>query len=94
MKARGDAAVIAPLLSVRYTCILCWFSARSEHGAPIKDLGDLGDPREADLAACTAPPLHQVEEVKDEAKHKDKKKKKVKEVKHEWVLLNKQKPIW
>jgi molecular chaperone HtpG len=30
-----------------------------------------------------------VEEIKDE-----KKKKKVKEVKHEWELINKQKPIW
>lgn len=38
----------------------------------------------------------QVEEVdeKKEAAKKDKKKKKVKEVKTEWSLLNKQKPIW
>ncbi|GIL50114.1 hypothetical protein Vafri_6423, partial [Volvox africanus] len=32
-----------------------------------------------------------VEEVKEE---KEKKKKKIKEIQHEWVLLNKQKPIW
>jgi hypothetical protein len=30
----------------------------------------------------------------EEAKPKEKKTKKIKEVKHEWVLLNKQKPIW
>jgi molecular chaperone HtpG len=38
-----------------------------------------------------------VEEVDDEdkdAKDKSKKKKKVKEVSHEWVQINKQKPIW
>eukprot|EP00252_Welwitschia_mirabilis_P016844 TRINITY_DN3743_c0_g1_i4.p1 TRINITY_DN3743_c0_g1~~TRINITY_DN3743_c0_g1_i4.p1 ORF type:complete len:708 (+),score=136.50 TRINITY_DN3743_c0_g1_i4:296-2419(+) len=35
-----------------------------------------------------------VEEVEDEDKDKSKKKKKVKEVSHEWVLVNKQKPIW
>lgn len=34
-----------------------------------------------------------VEDI-DESKSKDKKKKKIKEVKHEWSLLNKQKPIW
>jgi len=35
-----------------------------------------------------------VEEVDDDDKGKDKKKKKVKEVTHEWVQINKQKPIW
>eukprot|EP00252_Welwitschia_mirabilis_P016843 TRINITY_DN3743_c0_g1_i3.p1 TRINITY_DN3743_c0_g1~~TRINITY_DN3743_c0_g1_i3.p1 ORF type:complete len:708 (+),score=160.93 TRINITY_DN3743_c0_g1_i3:249-2372(+) len=35
-----------------------------------------------------------VEEVEDEDKEKSKKKKKVKEVSHEWVQVNKQKPIW
>ncbi|TVT97649.1 hypothetical protein EJB05_57099, partial [Eragrostis curvula] len=35
-----------------------------------------------------------VEEVDDEDKDKNKKKKKVKEVSHEWVQINKQKPIW
>jgi hypothetical protein len=45
---------------------------------------------------CSCPCFLQVEEVaeEEEVKHKDKKKKKVKEVKHEWTLLNKQKPIW
>jgi len=35
-----------------------------------------------------------IEEVDEEKEAEKKKKKKVKEVKHEWVLLNKQKPIW
>lgn len=35
-----------------------------------------------------------IEEVNEDEESKDKKKKKVKEVTHEWVLLNKQKPIW
>jgi len=35
-----------------------------------------------------------IEEVNEEEADKKKKKKKVKEVTHEWVLLNKQKPIW
>ncbi|PVH34693.1 hypothetical protein PAHAL_7G009900 [Panicum hallii] len=35
-----------------------------------------------------------VEVVDDDDKGKDKKKKKVKEVTHEWVQINKQKPIW
>jgi molecular chaperone HtpG len=38
------------------------------------------------------PKIEEVDE--DQEKKKEKKKKKVKEVKHEWVLLNKQKPIW
>lgn len=32
--------------------------------------------------------------VEDAEEEKEKKKKKVKEVSHEWVLINKQKPIW
>ncbi|KAF0893227.1 hypothetical protein E2562_023482 [Oryza meyeriana var. granulata] len=35
-----------------------------------------------------------IEEVDDDSSKKDKKKKKVKEVSHEWVQINKQKPIW
>lgn len=35
-----------------------------------------------------------IEEVNEEEEEKKKTKKKVKEVTHEWVLLNKQKPIW
>jgi molecular chaperone HtpG len=35
-----------------------------------------------------------IEEVDEEKEAEKKKKKKVKEVTHEWVLLNKQKPIW
>jgi len=38
------------------------------------------------------PKIEEVDEEKE--KEKSKKKKKVKEVTHEWVLLNKQKPIW
>merc|ERR1711991_946166 len=35
-----------------------------------------------------------ITEIKDEDEKKEKKKKTVKEVSHEWVLMNKQKPIW
>jgi len=35
-----------------------------------------------------------VEEVDEEKEAKEKKTKKVKEISHEWVLMNKQKPIW
>ncbi len=45
------------------------------------------------LLSTRSATCHQVEEVQ-ELKKKEKSKKKVKEVQHEWVVLNKQKPIW